>query len=583
MRVRSFATVLACAALVAPAGRAAELAVIEKPAFRTLAARVFTLESPQEIHIAGVAFSDRGSWTPARIWLLDGSSRKVVWDVTEAALSRSRRHLARFDETVRLPAGEYELYLATFPGRSSDWDSHGMDVDQMIGLLREAIDRDGLEDLVAKLEVRVTGEGRPAGDGLAGAIRDRLAHGAAVALVGVGDKADERAGFALREPADVRVICHGEVSGHAAYDGGWIEDADTGKKVWRFDADFARTAGGARKNRMADEVVHLPAGRYVAHFATDDEHSYPEFNSPPPDDPLAWGLLVRAARPADAALFGPFSAEEAWQRNVLAAITEVRDDESRSAGLTLRRPLAVRIVALGEGTRRGMADHGWIIDARTRVSVWEMDYDHTEHAGGAEKNREVDEILHLQAGSYEVHYSTDDSHAYGDWNAAPPFERRRWGITVLAADPAFAPEDVTTFDPEKIAPEPALARMTKVRSDERREAPFTLDREADVEIYALGESDGHDMADFGWIEEAGSGRKVWEMRDRDTEPAGGARKNRLFRGRLHLPAGAYRVFYETDGSHAWGEWNSAPPRDPDSWGITVTLAERLPAEAAPPR
>jgi hypothetical protein len=35
-----------------------------------------------------------------------------------AGLSKRRRDLARFDEKLRLPAGEYELYLATFPGGS---------------------------------------------------------------------------------------------------------------------------------------------------------------------------------------------------------------------------------------------------------------------------------------------------------------------------------------------------------------------------------------------------------------------------------------------------------------------------------
>ena len=582
MRVLSCTTMLCLAALASVSARGADLASIETPRFRALAARVFTLDSQQEVRIAGVTFSSRGSWAPARIWLLDGTSRKVVWDAADATLSHPRHDLARFDETLRLPAGEYELYLATFPGAASPGDRHGVDVDRLLGSLREAMDLEGLEDLVGRLEVHVTGEGTAGGDGLAGSVRNHLVRGASVALVGVGDEADERAGFALKEPADVRVICHGEVLDHAAYDGGWIEDADTGKKVWRFDADFARDAGGAGKNRMADEVVHLPAGRFVAHYATDDEHSYPEFNSPPPDDPLAWGLLVRAVRPADAALIEPFAADEARQRNVLAALTEVRNDEQRSAGFTLRRPLAVRVVALGEGTRSGMSDLGWIIDARTHATVWEMEYDRTDHAGGAEKNREADAVVRLPAGSYVVHYSTDGSHAYGDWNSAPPFARRRWGITVLAADPAFAPGDVTPFDPDKASPEPALARITRVRSDQRRDATFTLEREADVEIYALGESDGHDMADFGWIEESGSGRKVWEMRDSDTEPAGGARKNRVFRGRLHLPAGAYRVAYESDGSHAWGGWNSDPPRDPDSWGITVMLAEPFPAEAAPP-
>jgi hypothetical protein len=41
------------------------------------------------------------------------------------------------------------------------------------------------------------------------------------------------------------------------------------------------------------------------------------------------------------------------------------------------------------------------------------------------------------------------------------------------------------------------------------------------------------------------------------------------------------VVYRTDDSHAFGEWNAAPPRDPDSWGITVTLAGEAPAGPLP--
>lgn len=31
----------------------------------------------------------------------------------------------------------------------------------------------------------------------------------------------------------------------------------------------------------------------------------------------------------------------------------------------------------------------------------------------------------------------------------------------------------------------------------------------------------------------------------------------------------YRVFYETDGSHSYRDWNSTPPRDPERYGITL--------------
>ncbi len=80
------------------------------------------------------------------------------------------------------------------------------------------------------------------------------------------------------------------------------------------------------------------------------------------------------------------------------------------------------------------------------------------------------------------------------------------------------------------------------------------------------------MFDYGWIEGTKTGRAVWEMTYRTTERAGGARKNRLADVTLTLPAGAYELHYRTDGSHAFGDWNAAPPDDPLHWGITVYRA-----------
>ena len=36
----------------------------------------------------------------------------------------------------------------------------------------------------------------------------------------------------------------------------------------------------------------------------------------------------------------------------------------------------------------------------------------------------------LPAGEYVVHYVTDDSHCFGQWNQEAPFEPERWGITI---------------------------------------------------------------------------------------------------------------------------------------------------------
>src|SRR5262249_36883878 len=97
------------------------------------------------------------------------------------------------------------------------------------------------------------------------------------------------------------------------------------------------------------------------------------------------------------------------------------------------RETTLRIYALGEGTSSRMVDYGWIENAKTGKTVWEMTYRITEHAGGAPKNRRVDTTITLPAGDYIVKYDSDDSHAFAEWNAAPPDDREAWGITVSRA------------------------------------------------------------------------------------------------------------------------------------------------------
>jgi hypothetical protein len=62
--------------------------------------------------------------------------------------------------------------------------------------------------------------------------------------------------------------------------------------------DYNRThhAGGASKNRMADEVVNLPKGRYTLRFRTDDSHAFGQWNSPAPWDPGRYGVTVYAVK-----------------------------------------------------------------------------------------------------------------------------------------------------------------------------------------------------------------------------------------------------------------------------------------------
>jgi hypothetical protein len=114
-----------------------------------------------------------------------------------------------------------------------------------------------------------------------------------------------------------------------------------------------------------------------------------------------------------------------------------------------------------------------------------------------------------------------------------------------------------------------LAELVRMGDSERARTTFRLERETTLRVYALGEGVNGDMVDYGWIEDAASGRVVWEMSYDATEPAGGARKNRAFEGTVRLPAGSYVLHYKSDGSHSYEDWNDDAPDDAASWGITV--------------
>jgi len=66
-----------------------------------------------------------------------------------------------------------------------------------------------------------------------------------------------------------------------------------------------------------------------------------------------------------------------------------------------------------------MFDTGWITDRKGNI-VWEMKFDRTFHAGGALKNRRQEDTLTLSPGRYTLHFTTDESHAYGQWDDLPP-------------------------------------------------------------------------------------------------------------------------------------------------------------------
>ena len=534
--------------------------------YRTVDEQAFEVKSDVEVRIEAFGASDRREYDMlAYGWILDVETREVVWEMTVDNSDEERRsYLRRSEDTIRLPKGRYEAYYAASPRRRLETRYRDL------GDVFEDIFGGSRRDW--KREAKMWGIALHVDEKDAEAIEltDMSdARRALVQLAPIGDDEYEKVGFALREQARVRVYAVGEGDDDEMYDYGWIVNASTGETVWEMDYWDTRRAGGAEKNRIIDEQIMLQKGDYVVHFVSDGSHSFDEWNTLPPLDPHHWGITLWALDEKfdEAAVVTPYDPEE--DRHVVVDLTRMGNNRFDSEGFTLTKRMEFYVRCLGEyGYQDEFVDHGWILDARTREPVWEMTRRNTKRAGGSSKNRIFEGTITLDPGDYEVFYATDGSHSYRRWNAGPPYDPEAWGISITGAGDDFDPKSVLPYEEDEDLD--LLVKITRVGDDERIRRGFQLDEDARVRVYAVGEGDDGEMYDYGWIENE-RGRIVWEMEYRDTHHAGGTRKNRMINDVVSLDAGDYTVFFRSDGSHSFDEWNASPPRDPVHWGILLRI------------
>lgn len=581
-------TTLLAFLLLTSVGSAQETVLVEiaKLSPRTLQVQAFALERSQEVHIqaTGLNTSRRHAFT-ANAWILNAQTREVVWEIKEANTKRRDRILRDFEGAITLPAGTYEVYYSSF----SYWNEgfRVNDIGNAISYLYDQIfernDRRHEDEWsdgnwneseyrreYEELGITIKGTGRKLDEHALQNFVESTKADAVINMSSLWDDDYKRQGFTLSQLTELQIYAIGEATYENDFDYGWIIDTKTREKVWKFTYDNSKPAGGAEKNRMFKGAIKLPAGSYAAIFVTDDSHSHRRWNSPPPYDPEYWGMIIRTSN-SERDNVRLYEYEDFPKKNIILELTRARDDEYLSKGFSLKQPMELRIYAMGEGRDGDMFDYGWIVDAKTRRKIWTMDYRDTEHAGGADKNRLADEVLQLEKGDYVVYYVTDGTHSFRDWNSSAPFDQERWGITLLAANDNFNAANVGDYTPQADAN--LLAQIANVRDDQHRRVTFSLDKSANVRVYALGEGSAGDMFDYGWIEDARTGKVVWEMSYRMTEHAGGAQKNRVFDNSVYLRAGEYELHYQTDGSHSPRDWNDDPPHDPMQWGITVYKPE----------
>ncbi|TAK54242.1 MAG: hypothetical protein EPO24_13370 [Bacteroidetes bacterium] len=516
-------------------------------------------------------------------WIINANTRERVWLMTYENTNAQDKD-REFDGSIELPAGSYEVYFVAygFQGKSG-MGTIEMNIDRREKPSKKKAEKEWgpfswfygffTEDFYAEWEKRAKqwGIDISLSDGTVDEttfnVPQDIPH-TFFKVVKQGENDHVKQGFTLAKPVTIRVYALGEGTGNDEFaDYGWIVDSRTGKRVWELNGGFGGYAGGARKNKKADETISLPAGEYVLTYVTDDSHSFADWNDAPPDDPFNYGITLATTSDSDKTAIKLTDAPEF--KNVIAELTRIGNDETRDVSFTLKQETELRVYALGERSlsNRDMADYGWIINARTREKVWTMEEAHSEHAGGASKNRMVDEVITLPKGTYTMFYKTDDSHAYRDWNSSPPVDQKHWGITVMGAGEGFNESVVE----KNVSPKRAglIVQITQVRDDADKREYFKIDKPARVRIYSLGEGQNRQMYDYGWIENARTHEVVWEMTYGMTFHAGGARKNRMVNTTITLEKGEYLLRYVSDDSHSYNDWNTDAPDDPTMWGITV--------------
>jgi len=508
-------------------------------------------------------------------WIIDADTREPVWVLNEQDTKRYQGsdNMRLYEDEITLSDGRYEVYYyAGQPYFLGDLNIKIDDLGEAVDMLKYIFgsDKDDYEYYSEDMEDLYMQIKAPQGSFTNFNPVPELHKNTVVDFSRPDDEFLGKQGFKLEKDLTLKIVAIGEyVSDDRVFvDHGWIIDADSRKRVWEMDKWNTSWAGGGRKNRGFDGDVQLPAGNYVAYFVTDDSHSFGDWNVMPPYDPLRYGMTISVTGEKDADYFAEYVDD--YSEPVVVQIDRVRNDRFLSKGFALKKETNLHIVSLGEyGYQDDFVDYGWIENIEDGEIVWEMTEEETEHAGGGKKNRRFDGIITLPAGNYMVYYVTDDSHAYRRWNVSAPFEPEMWGITVYGAGKDFDPSNVTTFE-EPPASSKVLVNLTGIGDGEDVRKSFELDSRQKVHIFALGEGkDGH-MYDYGWIEEASSGDIIWEMTYRKTRHAGGDRKNREVDTHITLDSGKYHVYFETDDSHSFPDFNASRPEQPHRWGITIS-------------
>jgi len=271
------------------------------------------------------------------------------------------------------------------------------------------------------------------------------------------------------------------------------------------------------------------------------------------------------------------------QAEVLTLIDRLKPNNLEYGGFEIDANQTVEIKAVGirQGSRRHDLEmsSAWILNAETRDVVWTLWDAESERV--TDDLREYNDKVELRKGAYEVYYSTfpdyEGGNDWGDWFKRDydynDFRRtsRKFMVEVSGSGRELSHTEISAF--HETLRKGALVSVVEVERNRYEKFSMTLDRDLDLQIYAIGEANKEGNYDASWIIDTKTNKRVWEFNYRRTDHAGGAKKNRVFKNTISLPKGSYAVFVTSDDSHHFDDWNRRPPDDPFFWGLTIQVED----------
>ncbi|MDX1429336.1 MAG: hypothetical protein R3282_03565, partial [Rhodothermales bacterium] len=208
-----------------------------------------------------------------------------------------------------------------------------------------------------------------------------------------------------------------------------------------------------------------------------------------------------------------------------------------------------------------LAAYPWILNRATREVVWQMEPANVQVETATAVHAAT--TITLEPGHYDVFFSSfgNTRHSRHKGNLLKTLlgthwtsDKDQWRVLLRSAKDGESSSRVVDVNDEKVlAPtgNGLIWTTAPMKGYSKAHFVFRLEAPTRLRAYSVGELCQREECDIGWIEDAFSGRKLWELKELNSRHAGGMEENRKCDVTFELQPGIYRAVFKTDARHAW--------------------------------